>query len=759
MAKKKISAHVLLGATLLSGVNPAIVEAKTEGRVTSPTIERVVEVEDTEVIKTEEETENKEKVKNKKTVADTKNMSVETVQTEEVALPTSAISLDEWMPDPLLQELVAEQFGIDKSQLTQDFLKNQQVYFDYAEDNRPFYLSSYAGLEYAGEVELYISAQSYNSSLFSLKESPISWDVLGTLSNLNISMDGDLTAIFPQGIDMTDDRIHIDPHNIYFSHDVFLNQTNYQSFYLSYTDLKYLNINGSFFEENTYIGNVYFGNGEYVPKILDEGIEFTLVSPLEYSTLAGKNFINTDDQQSFPDGPYLQLGLSNKYINSRINLHFAMPGGDVTSRYVDSEGNEISDSVLYSGGVGENYTTEHKQIPGYILQDIQGTESGKFTEEPQTITYVYKNEIHEEIQIKDVKLEVNPAIAWFTESKEVQTEMFKPMVIHPITQQKLDVEALEALGFTLRYELLKAPQIGENQVKIIMSNGVEEKEARTVLYLGEPQVRVNDSKFIKASESHDMNLVNTLAQSTVEVVANFGQAQPEKVGLSLEIKDFKATEYDQKNKLTVLVNLGTSSQKLVAEGALNLGEESWELSGQRHYGVAILSPTYQLGSLEHRLASHDTLGQNIRLFQATPAGRIELSTSQSADFLAFKEADITAYKDSNKRGAQEIAFEFGKNEGTLQKHREGQAILKINLVENPVIDGTNTSSNPKTETTYNVSDPRVATHSTPTLLSRSTEQSRQKLGEFGSRDQKILGTMGTLALVGSALLVWLKKRR
>ncbi|MDG4977660.1 MucBP domain-containing protein, partial [Lactococcus lactis] len=39
-------------------------------------------------------------------------------------------------------------------------------------------------------------------------------------------------------------------------------------------------------------------------------------------------------------------------------------GGDVTAKYVDTDGNKISDDVVKSGNVGDAYTTEQKTIAG-----------------------------------------------------------------------------------------------------------------------------------------------------------------------------------------------------------------------------------------------------------------------------------------------------------------------------------------------------------------------------------------------------------
>ncbi|EGO7660839.1 LPXTG cell wall anchor domain-containing protein [Enterococcus faecalis] len=62
---------------------------------------------------------------------------------------------------------------------------------------------------------------------------------------------------------------------------------------------------------------------------------------------------------------------------------------EVTTKYVDPEGNKISDEVVKTGNIGDDYTTEQKAIDGYTFKEVQGNPTGKFTDQPQTITYVY----------------------------------------------------------------------------------------------------------------------------------------------------------------------------------------------------------------------------------------------------------------------------------------------------------------------------------------------------------------------------------
>ena len=64
-------------------------------------------------------------------------------------------------------------------------------------------------------------------------------------------------------------------------------------------------------------------------------------------------------------------------------------GGSVLVKYVDEAGNTLSDNVVKSGNIGDDYSTEQKAIPGYTFKEVQGSASGQFTDQEQTVTYVY----------------------------------------------------------------------------------------------------------------------------------------------------------------------------------------------------------------------------------------------------------------------------------------------------------------------------------------------------------------------------------
>ena len=67
--------------------------------------------------------------------------------------------------------------------------------------------------------------------------------------------------------------------------------------------------------------------------------------------------------------------------------------GTVTVVYEDGSGRLIEPSVVTKGDIGTEYHVTPKEIPGYVLKETKGNEDGTYTEENQTVTYVYEREV------------------------------------------------------------------------------------------------------------------------------------------------------------------------------------------------------------------------------------------------------------------------------------------------------------------------------------------------------------------------------
>ena len=131
------------------------------------------------------------------------------------------------------------------------------------------------------------------------------------------------------------------------------------------------------------------------------------VTNVGYQTLfSGHEFVYYDDGSSsvIQNGVATHSGsgkiwvkskfstLTNPFARTQIKVNVEAPAvaGDITVKYEDVNGVSISDDVVKSGNIGEAYTTEQKDIPGYTFKEVQGNVSGKFTDQPQTVTYVYE---------------------------------------------------------------------------------------------------------------------------------------------------------------------------------------------------------------------------------------------------------------------------------------------------------------------------------------------------------------------------------
>lgn len=77
------------------------------------------------------------------------------------------------------------------------------------------------------------------------------------------------------------------------------------------------------------------------------------------------------------------------YIYTKVVV---VQGGDVTVRYQDENGKTIASDKVLSGNVGDSYTSEQLAIEGYTFKEVRGNLSGQFTDQAQTVTYVYTKE-------------------------------------------------------------------------------------------------------------------------------------------------------------------------------------------------------------------------------------------------------------------------------------------------------------------------------------------------------------------------------
>ncbi|WP_461197888.1 InlB B-repeat-containing protein [Enterococcus sp. N249-2] len=91
----------------------------------------------------------------------------------------------------------------------------------------------------------------------------------------------------------------------------------------------------------------------------------------------------------YDDMPIIVFDLSDVIMH----VHYEkISAAEVEVNYIDLDQNTIASSVILTGALGDNYETEPKDIEGYLLVETPENANGIFTENNQTVNYIYDTE-------------------------------------------------------------------------------------------------------------------------------------------------------------------------------------------------------------------------------------------------------------------------------------------------------------------------------------------------------------------------------
>ena len=100
-----------------------------------------------------------------------------------------------------------------------------------------------------------------------------------------------------------------------------------------------------------------------------------------------ENSMNTNMHLS---GPLMRNAFMNYRITGHAHLSYTAEKGRVIAKYIDIKGNVLSEDVITSGMVNDNYKTNAKDINGYALIKVEGNETGLYQNEDIIVTYIYE---------------------------------------------------------------------------------------------------------------------------------------------------------------------------------------------------------------------------------------------------------------------------------------------------------------------------------------------------------------------------------
>lgn len=96
---------------------------------------------------------------------------------------------------------------------------------------------------------------------------------------------------------------------------------------------------------------------------------------------------NSHDENK--DNLYVLEKASGNYTN-KLTLKAAHGlYGNVTVKYVDDEGKELSENIILRGKVDSEYTSLEKEFEYYELIEVKGNKTGKYTLDNQEVIYIY----------------------------------------------------------------------------------------------------------------------------------------------------------------------------------------------------------------------------------------------------------------------------------------------------------------------------------------------------------------------------------
>lgn len=76
-----------------------------------------------------------------------------------------------------------------------------------------------------------------------------------------------------------------------------------------------------------------------------------------------------------------------------ITVVYSKQSGKIIISYLTDEGKQLTLPIILNGAIGSDYQTKDKEktFDGYKFKEVVGNETGKYTLEPQIVTYIYSN--------------------------------------------------------------------------------------------------------------------------------------------------------------------------------------------------------------------------------------------------------------------------------------------------------------------------------------------------------------------------------
>ncbi len=152
--------------------------------------------------------------------------------------------------------------------------------------------------------------------------------------------------------------------------------------------------------------------------------------------------------------------------------------GKVITKYLDTDGNEIADTITTEGKVGNDYTTSKKEIKGYVFVKNEGeSTTGKYIEGELVVKYIYYKQSGETTETKVTK----------TGTSEI-------------------TKTNDLVEYTIQYQTIVKEYIGKAEITIIdilpyeidttksdLAGGTYDASTKTITWIEEVAIDTNEN--------------------------------------------------------------------------------------------------------------------------------------------------------------------------------------------------------------------------------------------------------------------------
>lgn len=135
--------------------------------------------------------------------------------------------------------------------------------------------------------------------------------------------------------------------------------------------------------------------GTLISKYIDEETGEEIASRENTEGLVGDNYETKEKEIDGYELVNVTGAETGNYIEGEIEVIYIYrhKKGTLIVNYVDSDGNKLTEEIITTNKVGENYTTIEKEFEGYTFIAVEGPTTGEYIDGTIYVTYYYDKNI------------------------------------------------------------------------------------------------------------------------------------------------------------------------------------------------------------------------------------------------------------------------------------------------------------------------------------------------------------------------------